>query len=479
MTVAFVGTSDAGAEIDASATGISASTTADGAGSWSLGLTLPEGSAHVTLSAVSAGKRSSSIDRTLTVDLTPPGTTTASIAECADSLADSFCAIPSASATISWAAASDAAYYGVAKGGVVGATTTALSMTESLASNATSTFDVVSYDAAGNSATSSEVSAYAIARPAIINEIGWAGDDSYSTDQWIELKNLAAFDLNVSHLQITRDGTDPISLSGILPAGQEPYLVVERVAVPDTGRQVLVTPFTEFSASAEQLALEWDGTVIDQTPASSACGGGWCAGAVMAGIGTNVSGVNGLSSPLSMERASDQSDGSINASWHSTDSYGPWLGVNTLASVWGTPGSQNSSGWPDAGVYCGSGGGLITGDQDFDTGSGGCIYLTRFISGDSFGVVRFGGLYEGTVGSSTSITGHSFGKALAGSTSDAVPAGTAPGTRFFFAIWENRSFANDTVDFNNFFTMSASTTLGYTAPHGNYVVIPFTYQPQH
>ena len=128
-------------------------------------------------------------------------------------------------------------------------------------------------------------------------------------------------------------------------------------------------------------------------------------------------------------------------------------------------------------MYCTSGSGLITVDRDFDTGTGGCLYLARFITAGNFGVVRFVGLYQGTVGSSIGITGHSLGKAMASFQIDSVPPGTPAGERFFFAIWENRSFANDVVDFNNFFTLSASTTLGYTAPHGQYVAIPFTYTP--
>jgi hypothetical protein len=43
---------------------------------------------------------------------------------------------------------------------------------------------------------------------------------------------------------------------------------------------------------------------------------------------------------------------------------------------------------------------------------------------------------------------------------------------FFFAIWENRSFGSDLTDFSNYLMTGVPNP-----PHGNYVTIPFVYQP--
>jgi hypothetical protein len=172
-----------------------------------------------------------------------------------------------------------------------------------------------------------------------------------------------------------------------------------------------------------------------------------------------------------MERRTN-TDGTLASSWQSTDSYGPWLGG---ADLWGSPGGDNSAGLPDAGVYCGPKTNLLVQSAppgpSFNPGTSGCTYLARFITGNTFGAVRYGGLYEGDVASSTGGAG-SFGKALAYAGSVSIPAGTATGTHFFFAIWEVRSFANDGSDFNTFFTNGS-----IPAQHGNYITIPFTYAP--
>jgi hypothetical protein len=180
-------------------------------------------------------------------------------------------------------------------------------------------------------------------------------------------------------------------------------------------------------------------------------------------------------SPLSMERKSSGTDGTLASSWQDTDSYGGYLGGSNTATLQGTPGDANSNGYPEYGVFCGSSG-LVLSGQPYQFGSG-CTYLSRFVTGGAFGVNRFGGLYRGTEASSTAVNGHLLAKALAKSENDSI-SNPITGEDFFFAIWESRSFANDNFVFNFYFTQGASSTQGISGPpHGNYVRIPWTYSP--
>ena len=139
--------------------------------------------------------------------------------------------------------------------------------------------------------------------------------------------------------------------------------------------------------------------------------------------------------------------------------------------MWGTPGRENSAGHPEAGVTCGGYANLVVANSPYNL-DGNCYYLTKFVRGSTGGANRFGALFRGTVSSSTNLWGHSLSRALLKEESDTVPIDAIAGEDYFFALYENRSFASDTVDFTNYFT----TGIG-TPPHGNYVTIPFTYQP--
>jgi hypothetical protein len=300
-------------------------------------------------------------------------------------------------------------------------------------------------------------------------------------NQWIEIKNISPYTLDLSHVSLVRSGGPPIPLSGILPPTiNQNFLVIAPGAPNYFGAHVLTISFPALATTtAEQLSLVWNAsTTIDATPPISACNG-WCAGVLHATLGSNVEGLSDLVSPLSMERKPNTPDGTRPGSWQTTDSYSPWIGGGM--ALWGTSGGENSGGLPDAGVYCGSPANLVTpgtppGPQ-FNPGTSGCKYLSRFITGSTHGAGRYGGLYEGDVASSTGSANY-FGNAIAYSSGGSIPAGTPAGQHFFFAIWENRSYGNDMFGFNFYFTQGASSTQGINGPpHGNYVIIPFTYQP--
>jgi hypothetical protein len=381
-----------------------------------------------------------------------------------------------------WNDAVGAAYYALAKNDIVGATTTATSSIASVGANAATTLSVVAYDSAGNTATSSGVSLQTITQPAVINEIGWAGDGVDTSHQWVEIKNVSSYTLDLSHLALTRSAGAPIQLSGTTPAVGNPFMLVEATDIPFTGTQkVIDASFALSTTTAEQLSLVWNSsTAIDTTPAVGACSA-WCAGSYSAKLGTNATGIPDLFSPLSMERKTGIADGSLVSSWQNNDSYGPWLGGSNTAALWGTPDSENSAGLPDAGVYCGSADNLVQANSVYHPLSHTCTFLSRFITGDGQGVNRLGAFYRGDVGSSTNAGSTVIGKGLAVAASGIIPNDAQPNEHFFFAIWEMRSgpaFNSDTSLFNSYLTLSGSTTLGIAGPpHGNYVTIPWIYQP--
>lgn len=405
-------------------------------------------------------------------DTTPPATTTLAIAECSLSLFGGDCVIPVTTVSLSWASAAEADYYGIMLDGTLQSTTTATAATLTIPASATSTIAITSYDAAGNSATSDNVIVSTISKPLIINEIGWAGaltaalDPSPIPDQWIEIKNISSYDIVLDNFDLYANGSQLVDLSGSLPAGA--YLVVQQTGTPFSGAHKITSPFTSLSTSAaDRLSLVWSTAEIDSTPLADACPS-WCAGSTLKKLGSTAGTASDQYSPLSMERISDTSDGSLAASWQTTDSYGAYLGGGSL---WGTPGSANSFNLPEAGVYCPGPNNLAVANQNFNP-SGGCTYLSKFISGGFFGSNRYGGLYRGIVSSSTEVMVHSLGKSLATVTTDEVPADAVAGEDYFFAIWENRNFGNDVANFSAYLTAGTGSP-----PHGNYITIPWIYSP--
>ena len=468
-TLIVSGTSDTGALVAVQSDAAIATTTADLAGNWSLSILLSEGPHTVLVQANINGVVSDQVSRTVTIDTVAPSAPSLSIDDCASSLVTGLCVLPETSTRLSWPGSPDAAYYAVIKNDSPQATTTSLESVQTITDNATTTFAVVAYDAAGNTATSTSVDVVGLSRSLVINEVSWAGDNHGQLNQWIELKNFSPYAIDLSHMTITRSGGDPIVLSGTIgasgSASHQDYAVIEPDSNPYTGSNPIISPFSPLSASGEQLSLIWNGSTMDTTPPVATCSG-WCAGALNVKLGSNVSGTPDFYSSLSMERTKDASDGTQASSWHSTDSYGAWLGNG--AAVWGTPGQQNSEGWPDAGVVCDASG-PVAANQSLHPGSS-CIFLMKFITGNTFGPGRYAGIFKGDVGSSIGSMGFE-GNAIAAE----VPLGTdgaQAGDHFFFAAIENRSWADDAASFEQFFTNGS-----VAAPHGNYITIPFTYAP--
>ncbi len=481
--ISLVGTADAGAIIIASFGDTIASTTASENGDWAIPLPLPEGDTRVSTYATNgAGGKSATDTRTITIDTQAPDAPSPHITACDASLVSFGCIVPARSVIVAWPTAVAASSYAVAINGIVGVHTAATSSEAQLRANATTTIAIIAYDKVGHAATSSELEVAALTQPLIINEIAWAGSgDTYregirNDEQWIELRNMSPYRIDLSHLSIERSGGEPIHLSGTTSADPlAHYLLVAPFSwefVYGSDRN-LVVPFTPLSTtSAEQLSLVWsDGeatTTLDSTPAPGACDG-WCAGAYNTVVSSNVEGHADQMLPLSMERGADALDGTLASSWHTTDTYG--------VREYGTPGDDNTHGLPGAAVFCGTSDNILTSQTiapGFDPGgpNSRCTYFSGFVTPNAD---RAGGFFEGDVGSSTVLVplwmGH---QTQYQHWLEHVPDGTSAGTHFFFAIWEIRPWPhNDNEDFTTYLETGTSSP-----PHGNYAVLPFVYQPR-
>ena len=461
-----------------------ATTTASGAGNWSFTFALQEGTTTVSfISSNNSGESSATTTRTISVDLTPPSAPTLTINECNFSLATSTCLIATTTVTASWNLISDATYYGLAKNGALVATTTSTTATATASDNATTTFAVISYDTAGNFATSTASAVQVMARPFVINEVAWAGTDSSDSDEWIELKNLSGYTLDVSRLAIVAtDGSPSIQLTGTVgPAtnsGNSDMYLIERASEATTANLLHnpIIAFDRLSDGGEELQLVWGhgsaSTTIDATPAVTLCSG-WCAGSLASTIGVSIYGTT--TAKLSMERKDASADGTLSSNWRNNDTYAIFYSDRAGGTIFGTPGQDNSSGLPTAGWYCNPDTASITSGTRYVPPSIFCNYLSRFIDGQAF---RYGGIYRGDVGSSTVVNRHFLGTLYKKQESNPI-SNPISGEHFFIALWETRIAFNDDISkFDSYFTTASTTSATVTTPpHKNYRVIPWIYGP--
>ncbi|MEK7628191.1 MAG: hypothetical protein AAB421_02095 [Patescibacteria group bacterium] len=408
-------------------------------------------------------------------DTTPPSTPTLTITECDLSLSTLFCLVPGNTVTATWNDDSDAAEHQIYVGETALASTTATSTTLTLSSNATSTLTLVARDSAGNTATSTSVTLTTITQPIILNEVAWAGTTANAEGEWIELKNLSAYTLNISNLAIiTADGTPNITLSGTLPPANadnntDIYLI-ERTADTTTADHSYEYPFETLSDSGEEVRLMNGTILVDQTPAVATCSG-WCAGSLT--ISVNSSPEKGITErTVSMERTLGTTDGTLSSSWHTNDGYTKSASDSAGNSIYGTPGRENSTGITSAGWYCSPQTTAITPSSSYTPTGTACTYLSGFIHPSAS---RWGVLFRGVRGSSTEAFAHSLGL---DPVSEENFTGGIVGTlaeQFFVALFETRTFGDDLADFMNWFKFGTTTSGSTEPPHTNYRIIEWTY----
>lgn len=473
------GTAEAGNIITLSYSTSATTTTADTSGNWSFAVDLAEGPYVLSfIASDGSGNSSNTISRNITIDLTSPNAPTANAAQCAYSLNPSLCLIAGTTAHIAWDAIADAARYAVSVNGITAGDTTDTSLSVSITANSGNDITITAFDAAGNAATSTPLAITALTRPVIINELSWAGTAASSQDEWIELKNISSYDIDMSNLALILDGTT-VTLSGTFPAANpdnntDIYLI-ERRSESTTADHALVASF-DLDNAGDHLALVHlygtGTTTVDQTPVVAACGG-WCAGSAAYDLRTSVA-FGTTTAILTMERTATSTDGSLVASWRSNDGYTTNASDAVGGTIYGTPRFENGTGLPILGWYCAFDTSSIVANQTYTPQSSGCTYLSGFISTSAS---RYGGLYRGTVGNATHVNVHSMGKSIKSTESNDNAAGSSAGDSFFVAIWEIRigPAYSDVSDFHAYFQHGTTTTGASTTPHTNYRVIPWVY----
>ena len=194
-----------------------------------------------------------------------------SVQECAHSISDSFCLIPTTTATLSWLPIAGATGYTVIVNGTNVKSTTDTLATVTLGDQASSTLAVVALDASSTPLTSATVPVYVYTSPVVINEIEWAGDKVDPAREWFELKNRTPYDIDLSNMALYAEqgGSQYIPLTGTMSG----FFIVERIngAPANAASNIEVNTFDQLADSGEQVALAWQSgagtTTLDETPA--------------------------------------------------------------------------------------------------------------------------------------------------------------------------------------------------------------------
>ncbi len=424
---------------------------------------------------------------------TPPILT---IIECNYSLSTSFCLVATTTVAVSWSTPLGTTRYDLLVNGTMAQTLTVASTSLDITNLASTTINIIAYDASSATATSSSRLVYAYIQPVVINEIMWTGDTVDAGREWVELKNNTPYSIDASQLTLhaTEGGTQYIPLSGTLPprSYMNGMRIVQRMSDAPLNPQanigldfspiLQVFPFKKLADTGQQLSLGWynsnSTTTIDITPVISICGG-WCAGSL------STTTLNGA---VSMERISATTSGAVAQNWASNDTF---HASANMPGGWGQPLyatvlAENSPHWPALGWFCSPDTWPIVAGQVYRPPSSNCIYLARFVSWPS---QVSGALFSGDVGSSTLIAIHSawyFKDGLVSSANDTI-TNAQVGDNFFVAMWKFED-ATSLPSYDN--SMVSWLSKGHRLvgsrdnpilstdtdpPNINYRIIPFTY----
>ncbi|MBU0668244.1 lamin tail domain-containing protein [Patescibacteria group bacterium] len=164
----------------------------------------------------------------------------------------------------------------------------------------------------------------AAAGSVVISEVAWAGSADSANDEWIELYNTTAAQVDLSGWTIVDDGVPMAALSGVIAA--HGYFLIEKsegTVNPNVANEILNLSLAN---SGDSLVLkDGDGAVIDTVNSS---GGAWFAGDSV--------------SKASMERIDALVSGDSAGNWAASSGAGSTATASLGSLIVGTPGLINS-----------------------------------------------------------------------------------------------------------------------------------------
>ena len=253
---------------------------------------------------------------------------TLEIPQCEASLATDGCLLATTTVHFYWSAVDGASYYSLDKNGEYSTTTeSAFEITAPDFSDYS--FSISAIDSSGRvSATSTKVVSVATI-PVAINEIVWMGTEASSNDEWLELKNNTAYNIDLSQWALeSKDGTPYIELSGVI--GPRKFALLERTNDETIKNITALVIYTgALNNSGEQLVLSYASTTLDSAPPST-----WIAG-------ENTS----PTVRKTMERVSSKKSGELSTNWKTWGSIIDFIKNGKDADgndILGTPGARNS-----------------------------------------------------------------------------------------------------------------------------------------
>lgn len=277
----------------------------------------------------------------IAVEESTPLILSAPVLECNDSIVVGECIVANNSITILHSGA-DTGWYEIKYGDVISTTTSSRTVLE--VASSTQDISVRVCGGSGDCSDSASLRVVFTESPLVISEVAWMGTQASDDDQWIELKNLTNYEIDLSKFSLVFNASNSTtSLSGRVGPGG--YVVIEHKH-PETINEFVESPIPSISAGlwlqfasllnqeGDQVKLIVGSTTVDQTPPLDSCGG-WCAG----------------SAAGSMERVNFLNTDA--AAWES------WLNIFTYATdtenlpIFGTPDGRNSRSYTLPEVHAG------------------------------------------------------------------------------------------------------------------------------
>lgn len=369
-------------------------------GTWSVSIAPAEGSVVLGATIIAPdGRASQAVNRSFFIDRTGADVSSFEVVECGYSLRTSDCAVLNTARVRLASSSPDTSYIAVLVDGALVATSTAQEVSISLITGLHS-ISGVAYDTAGNAATSTAISVESLDMPVVVNEVAWSGTAASAQAQWIELYNRTAQPIALSNVFLTIGSGPSFQLSGTIGAGS--FYLVERAETDTSVTADEVLSLGELTSAQQSISLMYSPngfstTTIDATPSAETCGGVWC-------YGTDAPGFR------SMERKHANTLGSLAANWTSNDGFWRNGTDQNGAALNASPKRQNSQSLSSIGYFCepATVSFVEGGYYQFGNGEAGrCTYESPNFGGNRYGIV-----FIGTVGSSTSLSSHYLGQAV-------------------------------------------------------------------